>query len=94
MPRLRFPGFPGLAARPANFPDDTRDARFFLDSETHLPPEGPMKTRTVTSDPAVALELGRRLAETARRHRRPSPFSRVWARVFNRHLTRLASERN
>ena len=44
-----------------------------------------MIMRTLTSDPAVALELGRRLAVNAQQQRRePASAGSVWNRWFGR----------
>ena len=43
-----------------------------------------MITHTLTSDPAIGLALGRRLALNARRQPRPSRLQSVWTRLFAR----------
>ena len=43
-----------------------------------------MITHTLTSDPAVGLELGRRLAVASRRQPRPSRLHTLWTRLFVR----------
>ncbi len=43
-----------------------------------------MMINTLTSDPAVALELGRRMAANAKRPPKPRHrLSAVWSRLFN-----------
>lgn len=51
-----------------------------------------MITQTLTSDPAVALELGRRLALNARRPQRASTrLGSVWERWFSRVPVKVVS---
>lgn len=50
-----------------------------------------MITHTVSSDAAVSLELGRRIARTEerRRNQRPSRLSVVWHRLWERHPVKM-----
>ncbi len=43
-----------------------------------------MITHTLTSDPAIGLELGRRIAVASRRQIRPSRLHTIWTRLFTR----------
>ena len=52
-----------------------------------------MITHTLTSDPAIGLALGRRLALNARRQPRPSRLQTVWARFFTRQGVKTVSTR-
>lgn len=51
-----------------------------------------MITHTLTSDPAVGLELGRRLAVASRRQPRPSRLLAAWSRLFTRQPVKLIPE--
>ena len=54
-----------------------------------------MIMRTLTSDPAVALELGRRLAVNAQRQQREATkASSVWSRWFARTPTKVTHRHN
>ena len=50
-----------------------------------------MITHTLTSDPAIGLALGRRLALNARRQPRQSRLQTVWTRLFARQPAKKVS---
>ena len=48
-----------------------------------------MITHTLTSDPAVGLELTRRIAVASRRQPRPSRLQAIWTRWFTRQPVKM-----
>ena len=50
-----------------------------------------MITHTLTSDPTVGLELGRRLAAASRRQPRPTRLQTIWSRLFARQPVKMIS---
>ena len=53
-----------------------------------------MIINTLSSDPSIALELGRRIARTEERRRRQrhGSLSEMWNRLFERHPVKLIRE--
>ena len=50
-----------------------------------------MITHTLTSDPAVGLELGRRLAMNSKRRKPQTRLGQVWTRLFPRPPVKLGT---
>ena len=50
-----------------------------------------MITHTLTSDPTIGMELGRRLAVASRRPVRPSRLQSIWTRLFAKQPVKLIS---